>query len=149
LPSPLNSERLIGAVIVLFGLAYSVHAVDAFDLGTLRRIGPGMFPLGLGIAMTLLGIGIGVLAPDADRETPEFAAGPLVLVIAGIAAFALGISYLGLFPAVILCVFVASLAERPFRPVGAAGVAALLCLAAWLIFKLGLGLTLPLVRWPF
>lgn len=147
--SPLNSERLIGGLIALFGLVYSIHTVSEFDLGTFRRIGPGMFPLGLGIAMTALGLGIAILAPDADHEPPEFAWKPLLLVLCGVASFALAISYLGLFPAVILCVFVASLAERPFRPIGATCVAAALCLASWLIFKLALGLTIPLARWPF
>ncbi len=147
--SPLNSERLIGGLIVLVGLAYALHSFNSFDLGTFRRIGPGMFPLGLGIAMTLLGLGIALLAPDADRETPDFATRPLTLVMLSIAGFALGLSFLGLFPAVVLCIFVASLAERPFRLIGAAGVSIVLCCASWLIFKVAIGLTLPLFKWPF
>lgn len=147
--SPLNSERLIGSVIALVGLAYSIHTYASFDLGTFRRIGPGMFPLGLGIAMTLLGLGIFIFTPDADRETPEFSLKPLIFVLIGVASFALGIAYLGLFPAVVLCVFVASLAERPFKLRGAIGVSIALCLFAWIVFKVALGLSIPLFRWPF
>jgi hypothetical protein len=147
--SPKNAERLIGFVIAIFGIVYSIHTLNTFDLGTVRRMGPGMFPLGLGVTMTLLGIAIAVLVPEANRETQDFAWRPLALVMISLGAFAVGISYLGLFPAVILCVLIVSFAEQPFKPIGAVGTAAALCLAAWLIFKVGLGLTLPLFRWPF
>ena len=30
-----------------------------------------------------------------------------------------------------------------------AGVAAVLCLAAWLIFRVGLGMSMPMLKWPF
>lgn len=147
--SPLRSEQLIGGTIAVFGIVYSIHTLEALELGTFRRIGPGMFPLGLGIVMTALGLGIAIVAPDADREPPDFSLRSLLLVLAGVAAFAFSIAYLGLFAAVILCVVIASLAERKFRPVGVSGVAALLCVAAWLIFNVGLGQSLPLFRWPF
>lgn len=147
--SPLNSERLIGGVIALFGLVYSLHTVDAFDLGTFRRIGPGMFPLGLGIGVTLLGIGIAVLAPDRDRAPPDFSPRAAALVLAGVGGFAATIAAFGLFPAVVISVLVASAADRPYRPLGALGVSVTLCIAAWLIFKVGLGLSIPMLRWPF
>lgn len=147
--SPLNAERLIGATIAIVGFSYAWHAYTSFDLGTMRRIGPGMFPVGLGAAMMMLGLGIAIMTPDADRDTPDFAPIPLMLVLAGIASFALGLVFLGLFPAIVLCVLVSSLANRPFKPVGAAATAAVLCVFGWLIFRVGLGLTLPLIRVPF
>ena len=147
--SPLNSERLIGGVIALFGIIYSAHTLSAFDLGTFRRIGPGMFPLGLGITITILGIAIAIVAPDADRENPDFSPRSLFLGLIGIVAFAVAIAYVGLFPAVILCTLIASLAERPYKPLVSIGVAVILCVAAWLIFRVGLDLPIPMLRWPF
>lgn len=147
--SRLNSERLIGGVITLFGLYYALQAYGTLDLGTFRRIGPGMFPLGLGIALTMLGLGIAILTPDADRDNPDFSLRPFVMVLAAVCTFAVAIAFLGLFPAIILCVFIASLAERPFRPMAPLSVSAVLCFAAWLIFRVGLGLAVPLAKWPF
>ena len=147
--SPLKSERLIGSAITLFGLYYALQAYGTLDLGTFRRIGPGMFPVGLGMALTALGVGIAILAPDANRENPDFSMRPLITVLLGIGAFAVAIAYLGLFPAVVSCVLIASFAERPFRPVGPISVAVVLCIVAWLIFRIGLGLSIPLLKWPF
>ena len=144
-----NSDRLIGLVIAMFGAAYSLHTLDAFDLGTFRRIGPGMFPLGLGIAMTLLGVAIAIVRPDADRDNPDFALRPMILVLLSVGAFAGGIATVGLFPAVVACVVLSSMAERPFRILESLIVAGVLCVGAWLIFKVGLGLSLPLLKWPF
>jgi len=147
--SPPNSERLIGGVIAVVGAVYCLHTLGSFDLGNLRRMGPGMFPLILGVVMTLLGLGIAVIAPERDRPLPDFEFRTMAFVLAGVAAFALTIAWFGMFPAVAMTVLVASLAERPFKPVAACMVAAVLCVAAWLIFKLGLGLSIPMLRWPF
>jgi hypothetical protein len=147
--SSLHAERLIGGTIAVFGVVYCLHTVGSFDLGTFRRIGPGMFPLGLGLAMTVLGVGIAVIAPDRERGNPDFSVRTMILVLAGIAGFAATVARLGLAPAIVVAVLVSSVAERPFKPVGAIGVAAALCIAAWLIFKVGLGLSIPMFDWRF
>ena len=141
-------ERLVGTTICLLGLAVCLHSYFSFDLGTLRRIGPGMFPFGLGLGLTLLGLGIAVMAPDRERKVPDFSVRTMLLVLAGVGAFAVLVSPFGLFIAIIASVMVTSLAEQPFKPKGAILVAFVLCVLSWVIFKVGLGLAFPMFRWP-
>ncbi|MBF9033736.1 tripartite tricarboxylate transporter TctB family protein [Rhodobacterales bacterium HKCCE2091] len=147
--SPPRSERLIGGVIAIIGALYVLQTLLSYDLGTLRRMGPGMFPLFLGIALTAIGAAIAILAPDRERELPDFAPRTAGFVLGGVVAFAVLVGWFGLAPAVVGCVLVASLAERPPRFLGALAVAGVLCVAAWAIFKVGLGLAIPMLRWPF
>ncbi|MCI5074183.1 tripartite tricarboxylate transporter TctB family protein [Oricola sp.] len=147
--SSLKAERLIGVVIVLFSVVFCVHTATTFELGTFRRVGPGMFPLLLGLAMAALGLGIAILAPDKDRDLPDFSFTSLLFVLGGVACFAALIAPFGLFAAVFASVLVASLAERPVKLVPALMVACVLFAGGWLIFSYALGLSLPMFRWPF
>ena len=51
--------------------------------------------------------------------------------------------------AIISTVFISARADKDYRPVSLAVMAALLCVTAWLTFRVGLGLPLTLARWPF
>lgn len=138
-----------GGLLVLAGSAFAYHAIANLVLGTLRRIGPGMFPAGLGVILALFGLAILIPAlfrqgafPRIDLRTPVF-------VLGGVSAFALTIVPFGLIPAIVAVTVISSLAEPRFRPVSLALLCGVLCLMAWLTFRVGLGLPFQMLRWPF
>lgn len=135
-----------GLAIALLGLGAAGWAWITYDPGTLRRLGPGAFPIGLGLA--LAGLGLAIALPALKRAgaavTPEPWAAACVL--GAILVFGLGLRPLGLVPATALSVLVSTLpAPRPgwlWRAVLAVLVTGLTVL----LFHVGLRMTLPL--WP-
>ena len=138
-----------GLVLILLGVAVSGYAFSQYDLGTLRRMGPGMFPTILGIALALLGLLQVIPALTRPGQMPEIRVFSPLFVLSGCAAFALTLTSFGLLPAVAALIVVSSLAELEIRPIRLALLIVALCLLAWLVFGLGFGLNLPMYRWPF
>lgn len=138
-----------GAFLVLFGLAFSWYAAEHYELGTLRRMGPGMFPTALGFVLALFGAILAVSAFFRQGTMPEIRIWTPLFVLAGTAAFAMTIRPFGLMPAILAVVVISSLAELKVRPVSLIVLCASLCLIAWLTFRVGLGLPIPMFRWPF
>lgn len=144
-----TSERITGLVLAAGGLIFAWYSAEHYNLGTLRRIGPGMFPLALGLILCGFGLAIAVVAPDRKFSRPDFNARVLAAVVLSIVVFGLLVSWAGLLPAVAGTVAVASLAESPYRPRSVVLLGLVLCVLSWLIFRVGLGLPMPLLRWPF
>lgn len=140
-------DLLGGFALALFGLAVAGHSASVLDFGTLRQMGPGFFPLVLGLCLT--GLGLLVAVPAWWREgapsgvhLPEFAA-----VLAAILVFALLMNRAGLIPATALSVLIATLPAPQrgwvWRPV----LAVVVTVMTWAIFSAGLGMTIPLFPW--
>lgn len=138
-----------GALLVLFGIAFSLYAIGHYDLGTMRRMGPGMFPAALGFVLAAFGLILLVAAFFRTGEMPEIRIWTPLFVLAGVTAFGLTIRPFGLIPAVLAVTIVSSLAELKIRPVSLALLCVALCLIAWLAFGVGLGMPIPMFRWPF
>lgn len=136
-----------GLLVMLVGVFVAWYAATTYALGTLHRVGPGMFPAGAGVILALLGLS--VMLPALVRQGPRMAVAPrpMLAALASILVFGLLVQRAGLVPAIFGLVLTASLAERP-RPVRSLLLAAGLCIASVLIFKLGLGLQVPIARWP-
>lgn len=139
-----------GLVLVLFGLAVFWYATTQLNTGTLQRMGPGMFPAGLGGVTGLLGA---VLAFSGWRRQSdrlgEINWRALIAVLLGILAFAFLIRTSGLVPAVVAVVTLSAFGEpRPnlrnllFLNLG-------LSVMAVSIFHYALGMNLAIARWPF
>jgi hypothetical protein len=132
-----------GALLLICGLLFSWYAAGHYELGTLRRMGPGMFPMALGFV--LAGFGVMLMISAFFRPGPAMEARVVVplFVLAGVAAFALLIRPFGLLPAILAVVAISSLAERRVNPKSVALLSASLCLLAYLVFRVGLGLAIP------
>jgi hypothetical protein len=144
------ADAVTGLVLVGFGLAIAFYVTANHDLGTLRRMGPGMVPMALGGLLVLLGAILalgGMLRPAEDL--PELQIRPFVFVLLAVAAFALTVRTLGLVPAVVLLVGLSTLADKEARFRTFLALAAVLCAIAVLVFRVGLGMNLPPFRWPF
>ena len=138
-----------GGLLFVGSVAFSWYAFAHYDMGTPRQMGPGLFPAALGILLALFGLALLVAAPFRAGVAPQIPIrGPLFVVL-GVAAFAVLIEPAGLAPAVIAVTAISSLAERKVRPLSVIALCIALTLAAWLIFSVGLGLLVPMFRWPF
>ena len=138
-------DILGGALLIAIGLFAAIYALR-YDVGTAGHMGPGYFPVVLGLVLIGLGVIIAVPAFARKGEAIEFRWQPLGLVIASIVLFALTLRPLGLVLATVASVFVAASADRNFSWTGRAVVSAGIALLVYLIFRLGLGMNLPV--WP-
>lgn len=138
-----------GILLIVVGIGFSVYAMTHYDLGTLRRMGPGMFPAALGFILAVFGLLQAIPAFFRPGVMPDIRIWTPIFVLGGTAAFAMMIRPFGLLPAVAAVVIISSLAELRIRPVSLTLLVASLCLLSWLIFRVGLGLPLAMARWPF
>lgn len=139
-----------GLLLAAVGAFAAYYAATRYDMGTLRQVGPGMFPAGLG--GLLVGLGVIVAVPALrrlPRSYPMVEWRPLAAVIAGIAAFALTVRPLGMVPAIILLTMLSSLADGRLGPVRAFVLSIVLAGVAILVFRVMLGTPFPIARWPF
>lgn len=138
-----------GALLVLFGGAVTYISVTSYPLGTASRMGPGMFPAGLGGVLVVLGLLISLQALRRPGPKPDVRVFSPLFVLGGIAAFALLIVPFGLIPAIVAILVISSLADLRIRPASLILSCVGLSLFAPFIFVFLLGLQIPLMRWPF
>jgi hypothetical protein len=143
----ISREVIGGLVFGGVGMAFMVASLR-LELGTPQRMGPGFFPLVLGIAALALSASI-ILAGLARRQAlPDVDWRPLIAVAASIAAFSILLERAGMVPAVIAAVALSSLGDRSTRVISTALLALLLAFGTWLIFRIGLGFPVDAFRNP-
>lgn len=145
---------------LLFGLVGSTFAWGALDyqVGNSARMGPGYFPLLLGVMLALLGAVMMLRAVwgqvQADQAVGRWAVKPLLAIISANLLFGvalggvpkLNIPPLGLMVGIYALTFVACLASERFHAKEAALLATALAALSYLAFVLLLKLQLPV--WP-
>jgi hypothetical protein len=144
-----NPRDLIGGgLFAALGAAVLAGAAD-YRIGTPGDMGPGFFPMGLGVLAIVVGLAI-IFLGLAERGTiPSIAWRQLIAVLAAIAVFGLVIERFGLIPAVFLSVGVSALGDRSSRPVASVMLATGFSVLTWLVFSVGLGVTMPAFDWPW
>jgi hypothetical protein len=139
-------DLLGGLALTLVGAAALVWSILHYDLGSLRQMGPGFFPAGLGGGLAILGLIVALPALNRSGAAAPFEGRTALAVIAAIVIFGLGLTRLGLVPASALAVAVASLpAPHPGWLWRGALVVVVTGLTV-LVFHFGLRMTIPL--WP-
>lgn len=138
-----------GALMLAFGAFVVIYTRANYDLGTFRKMGTGMFPFLLGIA--LIGFGTLVMIPAFFRpgKRPHIRVWSPIFVLSSIAAFALIITPFGLIPAICAVTVISSMAELKVRPLSLLLLCIGLSLMAWLVFRIGLGVPLAMFNAPF
>jgi len=144
---------LLFAVVAVFGLWLSRN----YPIGTALRMGTGYVPrllcwllLGLGLVIFVQGLReVGLRAAQTDRVV-SFGDGsawrPVIFVTASLVLFGLTIERLGLVVSILLLCCVGAVAARGLKPLETLLAALVLIVLSWLIFIVGLGLTIPV--WP-
>lgn len=138
-----RKDLLAGAFFVLCGGFFCFQAVFNLRLGTALRMGPGYFPMLLGVILT--GLGLMILAKafgQADTPLGAFSWRATGLIIASPILFAVTVRGLGFAPAMVLSVMAAAFASRWMTWVFAVVLSVVLSTFCTLVFKFGLGLPL-------
>jgi hypothetical protein len=142
----LASSQAIGGLAAIAVGGFAIWEGGSYPVGSARQMGPGYFPVSLGLLMLTLGAVLcleGLRAPEPAEPADRRA---FLAVIAGIAAFALLLGRLGLVPATFALVLVASAARPGSRPLATLLLAAAISGLALLLFRQLLGLPLPAWR---
>ena len=139
-----------GGAMIAFGLWFASYALSHYGRGTLARVGEGAFPAGAGFALAFFGLltFFGGMAAR-PRTTTKFRVKAPFFIVLGTASFALVIQPFGLVPAIVLVTVLSSFADLKARFVSLVILCAVLSLMAYLVFRLGLGLLIPMLDWPF
>jgi len=150
-PSAFKRDYYGGALMIFLGAGAALEG-QRYGMGTLTRMGPGFFPVALGIILILIGIliaGSAYASDEPDKEgflpaKPEWFAWACI-VASPIFFIALG-EYAGLLPATFACVFVAALGDRETTVKQAAILAAGISTSGILLFSYVLKIPFPIVR---
>jgi hypothetical protein len=150
-------DFVFGIASIAFGVSYALGATR-YEIGTAAKMGPGYFPLMLGVMMALLGIYIVVTSlvvpVDGEGKIGVWAFRPLFFIIA--ANFAFGAALVGLpdirLPAfgmvvgIYVLTFIASLASNEFNIRETFILATILATLSYVGFIAFL--KLPFLVWP-
>jgi len=147
----IKRDYYAGALMVFLGL---VAAQDArhYAIGTLRQMGPGYFPLALGVILIFLGVVIagtaGTGSPDSEHEKyPHSEWRGWLCILAGPALFIVLGKYGGMIPATFACVFVSALGDRETTLKGALVLAGAITVFGVILFSYLLKIPMPILHW--
>ena len=143
-----SKDFLAGLAAVLIGF-FVIVTTSGYGFGTPRQMGPGFFPLTLGVMLSLLGVVIALGALRRQEKLPKLNLRPYILVPFAILIFALLIPRVGFGPAGVATVMLAGIAEPDTRKLHLLLLAMGLVPAVWLLFAVGLGVQVPFIDWSF
>ena len=142
----LSKDFLSGLMFIGFGLI-ALYFCQKLALGTPVRMGPGYVPRMLALIMMSLGAVICVVALVAGGEMVEKPKWkPITLVTIGIVCFALLFERAGLLPALVVLILIASLGGEEFKLKEVIGNIVVLSILCTLVFKVGLGMNITILR---
>ncbi|OWV53338.1 hypothetical protein CDZ98_23775 [Mameliella alba] len=107
-------QRLIGSIAITGLGLLAIAEATGYPLGSLRRIGPGAVPMGLGILLTCLGLAFFWDVPKYEDRVPGFLWRPLIAISAAMASFAFLVEYSGMFAAIFGLIGISEFAEREY-----------------------------------
>ena len=142
----LSKDFLAGVMFIAFGLTALWFGRD-LATGSTVRMGPGYVPHMLSYIMLVLGFLIAVIAMfygSEPVEAPQLR--PIVMVTAGLVAFALLFETTGMFPSLAALVLIASLGGTEFKATEVAANIAVLTVLCILVFKIGLSMNIAVLK---
>jgi hypothetical protein len=138
-----------GLMFLAVGVVFAVGATN-YSMGTSARPGAGYFPLILSVIMAILGAVILFKALTIETEGGDpigaIAWRPLVVIVIAIAVFGSLLPRLGMVITIPILIIITSVAGDEFGWKGVIINCVVLTVASWLIFVVGLKLTIPM--WP-
>jgi hypothetical protein len=141
-----RNNLVCGGVFACVGLFFVVNAWRTLPVGEASSMGPGYFPIGLGLLLIVLGlvVGFGESTPDT-RDVPPFPWRGVTLVTGSVLFFGLTVRLLGFAPSLLVSTFVAGLATGRLKPAPALVLSAVVTVFSIAIFVIGLGMPYPVI----
>jgi len=146
----LARKNVLAGLMFVAIAALGLYVSRNYPIGTALRMGTGYVPrllcwilMGLGIAIAVQGL--------RDKDEPADPGAwkrliPVAVVTLSLVAFALSIEQLGLVLAIVLLIGIGAIVAPSIKLWEAVAAAVGLIILSWLIFILGLALTIPV--WP-
>jgi hypothetical protein len=150
-PAAFKRDYVAGALMVVLGIG-AIAEGRRYPMGTLRLMGPGFFPVALGVILALTGLAIGVGARFAAAADERPASHPpewrgWLLICAAMIAFVVLGRYGGLVPATLAIVLISALADRRNSIRSAVVLALAILVVSFIVFWWALQVRLPLFGW--
>lgn len=140
-------DVLAGGGLFVFG-GVSAYTSASYGIGTVRSMQAGFFPLLLSVILVVFGIILMVPAMLRAGTKIEVQWRNLVVVLAGVVFFGAALRPLGILITVFGTVAIASFATAmTLKQTVICGIC--VTFGIWLIFILGLGMTIPLTPWSY
>jgi Tripartite tricarboxylate transporter TctB family len=141
-----------GTLTAVIGAGVAIQSFR-YEIGNLKHMRPGFFPLCLGVAMTVVGIAIAispyhrsVVALDRPiRSHVEWRGWSAILL--AVAAFVVLGRFGGLLPASFALVFLSALGDRTNTPAAALTLATTICAVCVIVFWWALRVPMSLFSW--
>lgn len=152
-----QKDLFSGLMFMGIGVAFSVGAMS-YNVGDAARMGPGYFPLMLGILMTVIGAVITfkalVVETEGGGKVGKWAWKPLFFIIFANVVFGILLAGLpsiklpafGMIAAIYALTFIASMAEAGWKFKNTLILATVLAVGSYLAFVVALKLQFPV--WP-
>lgn len=138
----------IAGGLIMSGLGvFAALYARQYEFGELNRMGPGYFPVALGIALAVFGLMIAIPAFFRKGHAIHVEWKTFALVIGSLLVFAFTLKVLGLIFATVASCIVSTLADRETRWKGRLMIAGGVALITYIVFGLGLRMVLPI--WPW
>ncbi|QRG05867.1 tripartite tricarboxylate transporter TctB family protein [Xanthobacter dioxanivorans] len=143
-----SADLLSGVFFAGVGLGVTVISRN-YELGSLARVGPGLFPMMLGILLTGIGVIIALRALPAqdEKNRVRLALRPVACLIGAVLVFMLLVERAGFAPAAFFSSALAMLASRDARPVKVLVVSTALTALSLATFILALGMPIRALAW--
>jgi hypothetical protein len=140
-------DILSGLLMLFIGLGVSWYSYQHYEVGTLNRMGPGFFPVSLGLVLAVIGFFIALPALFRPGSSMKVEIKTLILITLSIAIFALTLRSMGILFATAAAVLISSTADNELTWKGRIFIALGVASLVWLVFIYGLSMVLP--TWPW
>ena len=141
-----DAADLVGGLLVFAGGCAVALGATSYQIGELTRMGPGYFPLVVGIAFAVIGLGLVLVSRTTATTLPRLRLKPAFAVFAGLIFWALTIERFGLVPSTLGLVILVSLAQDRPNPGMIAATAAFLIAFSIGVFIYALAIPIPAIR---
>ena len=138
-----------GLLICGIGAATTIHSALNYEIGELANIGPGAFPIGLGVLLLIFGATLLAQGLYEARFRFELKSANVVYILLAVLCFALLIAPFGLFPSVAAGGAMAARADRSSSNLFCAGLGLSLAAICTFLFVFLLELPVPAISWRF
>lgn len=142
-----DTQDIIGGILLTALGLFAAFYAQRYEFGSLNRMGPGYFPVALGVVLAVLGLLIAIPAFFRSGERIDIKWKTFGIIIGCVVLFGATLKLLGIVLATMLAVFVASLADNQITWRGRAMVSVGVAAITYLVFIYGLSMVLPV--WPW
>lgn len=141
-------DVLGGLIMIAIGLFAAIYG-QRYDLGQLQRMGPGYFPVALGVILAILGVFITVPALFRPGTKMKVEWASLIWCTLGVVAFGLLLNDFGLMISTVAIVILTSMPGQGMTWKDRFYLSIAVAVITWAIFSFGLGMVIPVWPWSY